>query len=64
MNKLSAKELNKILKDNRRVASGSHSHKLVLVCELLGVKDQQGMFGCLDVIQDLSQHSLLILHAQ
>jgi len=44
VNKLSAKELNGILKHHGQKPAGSRRHKVVLVCELLGIKDEPGSF--------------------
>jgi hypothetical protein len=44
VDKLSAKELNAILKHYGKSATGNRRHKIVLVCELLGIKDEPGTF--------------------
>ena len=44
VNKLSAKQVNDILRSHGKPASGSRRHKIVVVCELYGVKDDPESF--------------------
>lgn len=44
VNKLSAKQLNSLLRSNGKPARGSHRHKIVVLCEVLGLTDEPESF--------------------